>query len=134
MYIGTTPVEVGDKITFTTVNLDDVNVYSGTVTAITTASIAKIISDIAAYHTVIMAKYWGTKPKTNWQSLTYVVITDAQNKSHAISTDWINTDTLDLLDEVKDIVVSVTGVPNNGIGLLTYLRAGGYNASIVSSV
>lgn len=139
MYIGNISVDIGSKIQFKSVNRDDTNIYSGRVTAITTATMAKLVTDIAAYHTVIMAKY-PVGRATSWQALTYIIVTDGQNKSHAMATDWIDLTIQENspgafknLDDVADYLISVAGVADNAVGLLTYLRAGGYNVNIVSS-
>jgi hypothetical protein len=140
MFIGGVDVNVGDKIQFKTLNGYDTNIYTGTVSAICTATMAKLISDIVSYHTVLMQNFWEGKTPTSWQTLTYIIIADAQGKATAIATDWIDLTIQEnsagyftKLDAVSDIVLQVTGVSNSGVGLLTYLRAGGYNASIVST-
>lgn len=130
MIIDGKTIEVGTTIKFRTINSYDTNLWTGTIVAIGNYDVAKMYTDVVAYHQNVLKDTPELDPAN---TLTYLIIKTTEDIVRAFAVDWIEVTTLVIVDTSNNINIIVYNVDSGEVDtILTLLRDNNYNAAEVS--
>lgn len=122
-------VSVGDKIKFRTINSYDTNVWTGDVMGFVNYDIAKLHTDVVAYHTNVLKTNPDVDPAAE---LDYILIKTTEGVVRAYAVDWVQPTTLVIVDTSNNITVKVYNVTaEQGVTILTLLKDNNYSCEII---
>lgn len=129
MIIDSKTVDLGDNISFRSINGKDNKIIQGYVVAICDYQVAKLYSDVIKYHQEVLESNPTSNITEDATVLNYFVIKDIQNRTNAYAVDWVEATTLTIIAVNNDINLTVFDVAQSELEtILKLLRDNGYNA------
>lgn len=124
--------ESGTVISYQTHAVGDGSTYKGTVVASdVTYAIAKSFYDVDAYRARVIAN--GHSEISKAEDAKYILMTPASSVTPiAVSLDWINESTYEVIDQNMVIVVKVGFTNGDSAAVLNAIRGLGYSAALVT--